>query len=144
MRFWDTSAVVPLLVREAAASPALSKLAKKDPQMIVWWGTPVECVSALSRLEREWPSAGGAVERALKRLDALGRIWHEVQPVEEVRRLSRRLLRVHPLRAADALQLAAAIAASRNNPPDLPLVTLDQRLLDVARREGFPIEGPAA
>lgn len=143
MRFWDSSAVIPLLVREQS-SPALRKLAKKDPQMIVWWGTPVECVSALSRLEREWPSAGGAVEQALKRLDALGRIWHEVQPVEQVRRLSRRLLRVHHLRAADALQLAAAIAASRDHPPDLPLVSLDKRLLDAARREGFPIEGPTA
>jgi predicted nucleic acid-binding protein len=143
VRFWDSSAVIPLLVREAS-SPALRKLAKKDPQMIVWWGTPVECVSALSSLEREWPTAGGAVESALKRLEALARIWHEVQPVEQVRRMSLRLLRVHPLRAADALQLAAAIAASRNNPPDLPLVSLDQRLLDAARREGFPIEGPAA
>jgi predicted nucleic acid-binding protein len=125
VRFWDSSAVIPLLVREAS-SPALRKLAKKDPQMIVWWGTPVECVSALSGLEREWPTAGGAVESALKRLEALARIWHEVQPVEQVRRMSLRLLRVHPLRAADALQLAAAIAASRNNPPDLPLVSLEK------------------
>ncbi len=136
MRFWDSSAVVPLLVRESS-SPALRKLVKSDPDLIVWWGTEIECVSALSRLERETPAAASAIDRALDRLDKLARSWHEVQPTSKVRGLARRLLRVHSLRAADALQLAAAIVASQDHPPNLPLVCLDHRLVDAAKREGF-------
>lgn len=142
MKFWDSSAVVPLLVRESS-SPALRKLAKSDPELIVWWGTESECISALSRLERETEAAAAAVERALDRLDRLARSWHEVQPTPRVRDLARRLLRVHPLRAADALQLAAAIVASRDRPSSLPLVCLDRRLVEAAKREGFRIAEPA-
>jgi hypothetical protein len=50
---------------------------------------------------------------------------------------ARRVLRVHALRAADALQLAAALLVSEGNPGSLEVVTLDDRLLDAARREGF-------
>ena len=51
MRFWDTSAIVPLLVAEEMTSAALGAL-REDAQMYVWWGTGVECVSAIARLER--------------------------------------------------------------------------------------------
>lgn len=43
------------------------------------------------------------------------------------------------LRAADALQLAAALAAAENNPSALSIVTLDDRLAEAAEREGFPL-----
>jgi hypothetical protein len=46
-------------------------------------------------------------------------------------------LRVHPLRAADALQLAAAYIAAERRPSSLELVILDDRLAAAARREGF-------
>ncbi len=48
-----------------------------------------------------------------------------------------RFLRVHPLRAADALQLAAAFIAAERRPPSLEMVTFDDRLADIARKEGF-------
>ncbi len=48
-----------------------------------------------------------------------------------------RFLRVHPLRAADALQLAAAFIAAERRPSSLELITLDDRLAAAARKEGF-------
>lgn len=47
--------------------------------------------------------------QALSLLTALAAIWTEIQPAERVRNGARRLLRVHPLRAANAMQLAAAL-----------------------------------
>jgi hypothetical protein len=47
---------------------------------------------------------------------------------------------VHPLGAADALQLAAALVAAERRPPTLTLVTCDDRLREAAAKEGFLIE----
>jgi hypothetical protein len=55
-----------------------------------------------------------------------------------------RFLRVHPLRVADALQLAAAFVAAERRPPSLQIVTLDERLADAARKEGFALVNIAA
>jgi hypothetical protein len=54
-----------------------------------------------------------------------------------VRDVARRLLRVHPLRAADALQLAAAYLAAERRPSTLEIVTLDERVRLAAAKEGF-------
>ncbi len=143
MKFWDTSAIVPLLLSEATTA-ALTTAYARDPDMLVWWGTDVECVSAIARLEREHPLESATVTTALTRLDALAAAWQEVQPAAGVRRVAVRLLRVHPLRAADSLQLAAAIVASENNPSSLEIVTLDDRLVLAAEREGFPVVRPDA
>ena len=76
---------------------------------------------------------------ALQRLRQLSAGWHEVDPSDEIRESAVRFLRVHPLRAADALQLAAAFAAAERRPTSLELVTLDDRLADAARKEGFVV-----
>lgn len=107
--------------------------------MIVWWATEVECVSAIARLEREGRLTSESTRAALERMDALATGWHEVQPVASVRRTARRLLRVHALRAADSLQLAAAMIASEAHPESLEIVSLDDRLIDAACREAFPV-----
>ncbi len=107
--------------------------------MCVWWATEVECVSALARLEREKALTEAATTVALERLDLLADSWNEVQPVAAVRTAARRLLRVHALRAADALQLAAAVVAAEGQPASLRIVTLDERLAAAARREGFAV-----
>lgn len=135
MRFWDTSAVVPLLVSEDRTDAALGIL-REDPALGVWWGTPVECASAIARLEREGADPA-RVEEAFARLDELARAWTEVEPHEELRQVARRLLRVHPLRAADALQLAAAYLLSERRPPTLAVVTFDERVRLAALKEGF-------
>ena len=138
MKYWDTSAIVPLLISEPATA-ALTANYELDPDMLVWWGTDVECVSAIARVEREHLVPSATVSGALARLDALAAAWQEVQPSATVRRVAVRLLRVHPLRAADSLQLAAAIVAAENDPSSLPLVTLDARLAHAAEREGFSV-----
>jgi uncharacterized protein len=115
-----------------------------DPAMLVWWATPVECVSALARRERDGALDSPGVAEAVDRLDALELHWDEVQPVARLRSQAIRLLRVHPLRAADALQLAAAIVAAEDQPRTLTFLTLDDRLALAAQREGFSVVRPAA
>ena len=141
MRFWDSSAIVPLLVDEPMSGPVLHEY-ERDPEVVAWWATEIECVSALARLERDGSLAAAAMTDALRRLDGISRAWREVQPVSRVRQTAIRLLRVHPLRTADALQLAAAVAAGEDRPATLALVTLDERLGLAAEREGFPVVRP--
>ena len=141
MKFWDASAVVPLVVSEPP-SDALIGLLEADAAMVVWWGTPVEIASALARREREGALSADGATRALERLRSTARAWHEVLPVDAVRTGAQRLLRLHPLRAADSLQLAAAILASEHDPESLEFVGLDERLNEAARREGFPVVRP--
>lgn len=138
MTFWDASAIVPLLVDEPT-SKALASRRTTDPTMVVWWGTPIECVSALCRLEREGALPADGWLAAARRLDALAAGWLEVAPAAAVRDTARRLLRVHPLRAADALQLAAAFEAAEGRPSGTTLLTFDERLRNVALREGFDV-----
>jgi len=141
MRFWDSSAIVPLLVAQASSRAVLETL-EADPDVVAWWATPIECVSALARLEREGHLAARQMVDAVRRLDAVEHAWQEVQPVASVRESALRVLRVHALRTGDALQLAAAIVASEGHPADLPLVTLDDRLGTAAEREGFVVVRP--
>jgi len=142
MKFWDASAIVPLLVDEPARPCLLTDLAA-DPTMFVWWGTPIECVCALARREREGAMTIAGAAHAIERLRALGQSWHEILPTDALRSLAQRLLRVHPLRAADSMQLAAAIAATEHVPERMPFVCLDERLAQAASREGFTVRGLA-
>jgi predicted nucleic acid-binding protein len=138
VRFWDASAIVPLLVVEASTR-RLQALAAKDSSMLVWWGSEIECISALARLERDGALGQQAMTTALKRLRELSDAWHEIDPSDAVRDAAARFLRVHPLRAADALQLGAAFLGSERRPASLEIVTLDDRLSTAARKEGFTV-----
>jgi uncharacterized protein len=138
MRFWDASAIVPLLMTEVTTKP-LQKFAAADATMLVWWATEVECASAIARLEREGALEPPAVTEAFHRLKRLADGWHEVDPSDAIREAAVRFLRVHPFRAADALQLAAAFLAAERRPSSLEIVTLDDRLAAAARKEGFPV-----
>ena len=138
MKFWDASAIVPLVLAEPTTK-VLQTLAAKDPAMLVWWATEVECTSAIARLERDAALDDSAMTQALDRLKQLANGWHEVDPSDSVREAAVRFLRVHPLRAADALQLSAAYIAAERRPSSLAFVTLDDRLALAARREGFVV-----
>ena len=138
MRFWDTSAVVPICVPESS-STAARELLVEDASLVVWWGTRTECVSALMRRTRE----GGLTrpdERAARHvLHLLSQSWMEMQPSDTVRSLAERLLAVHRLRAAHALQLAAAILWCGQHPAGQGFVAFDERLRDASHREGFTV-----
>lgn len=136
MRFWDSSALIPLVVPEPETR-ALGALLRADPVIAAWWGTRLECGAALARLERERRVTGPNMAQARSRLEHLADQWVEISPSPQVREQAERLLRVHALRSADAHQLAAALVASQHRPATLEFVTIDQRLADAARREGF-------
>lgn len=140
MRFWDSSALVPLLVLEKETA-RIRELYRENEDVLVWWTTGVECASAVARLERDQALAAEDATRSLHRLAVLAASWHTIEPTESVRDTAQRLLRVHDLRAADALQLAAAVLAAEGSPRTLPFVCLDRRLGIAAQREGFPLEG---
>ena len=140
MRFWDSSALLPLLVDEPAREHLIGLL-EEDSDVLAWWGTPVEIVSALARREREGLLTADEVAAALAGARVLTDGWHEIVPSDAVRRTAERLLRTHPLRTADALQLAAALIAADHDPASLELVCMDERLKIAARREGFTVLG---
>lgn len=136
VKFWDASAIIALLADEPTRERLLALL-EHDPEILAWWGTPVEIASALARREREKLLSADEVEAALGRARQLAESWHEIVPSASVRRTAERLLRAHPLRAADSLQLAAALIAADHDPSTLDIVCLDMRLATAARREGF-------
>jgi hypothetical protein len=141
VRFWDSSAIVPLLVQEPATA-AVAACYRADSILIVAWTTMVECASAVARAEREGLLTAQDATLALSRLDELAQAWREVEPTDDLRAIARRLLRAHQLRAGDALQLAAATLAAEQRPASLTIVTLDERLETAAGREGFAVLVP--
>lgn len=138
MRFWDGSAIMPLLAREPL-SDDVRRLLEGDVGIVVWWGTRVECFSAISRRAREglMDHEREAVVRDL--LNDLSGIWTEVQPSAGLRTLAEQSLIAHPLRAADALQLASALVWCESRPRGSRFVSLDRRLRTAASRSGFDV-----
>ena len=141
MNFWDTSALVALSVEEPHRQTALRVL-EADEHIVVWWGTSIEYVAAIARRERDGSLTTDEVAAHLSRLNALSQVWYEVQPSQRIKTVAQRLLRVHPLRAADSLQLASALVASEDDPTSLGFVCFDARLNQAASREGFTILKP--
>jgi uncharacterized protein len=138
VRFWDTSALVPLLVAEPG-TPEVRELIEADEEIVVWWGSRVECLSALRRTERDGAFDAADVQSGIRALDALSRVWSVVEPLSGLRVRAERALAVHPLSAADALQLAAGITWRADSTERHEFVCRDARLRDAASREGFAL-----
>lgn len=140
--FWDSSALVPLLLPEGR-SEALTRLLASDEEPVLWWGTPLECQSALQRRHRERPLTPAEQAAAADRPRLIVQHADSIAPTDDLRRRAARLLAFHPLRAADALQLAAALVWCEEQPHGEGFVSLDDRLREAAQREGFTIHpGP--
>jgi len=138
MRFWDSSAIVPLCLTEPT-SKHIQKILREDEDIVVWWATRIECLSAFERRRREGILHAEAASNAKKVLVSLAAGWSEVLPSELVRRRAERLLATHALRAADALQLAAALVWAEEAPEALDLISFDQSLREGALKEGFTV-----
>lgn len=136
--FWDSSAVVPLLIAETR-SPEMAALLGTDRAPAMWWGSPVECQSALHRRRRDETLPPAALAEALARLERLAQDIDTVAPTNRVRERASRALAAHPVRAPDALQLAAALVWSDEAPAGETFVCLDERLRGAARQEGFEV-----
>src|SRR4051812_9272696 len=106
MRFWDSSAIVPLLI-EQPASRSCRDLLRSDQDQIAWMLTPTEITSALCRCHRTGEMTNGDLSRAEVSARRLARRWTRIDAWDPVADEAGRLLHRHPLRAADALQLGA-------------------------------------
>ncbi|MBI4237097.1 MAG: type II toxin-antitoxin system VapC family toxin [Deltaproteobacteria bacterium] len=140
MRYWDSSALVPLVCYEAETARCEQWLAA-DHEIITWAFTPTEVLSALYRKLRAREFKESDCLHAREQLVRLQSAWIEVVNVEIVRQRAHRLLAVHSLRAADALQLAAALTVFDRHIEQEHFMTFDQLLAAAARKEGFTVLG---
>lgn len=138
MIFWDASAIIPLCIDEPQTK-IIKGILKKDTFMAVWWGSIIECHSAFARLRRDKFLKHKEEDQVRHLLAILADAWTEIDPSEDIRNIASRLLLLHPLRAADSLQLAAAIVWAGKTPKGHHFVCLDRRLRDAARKEGFAL-----
>ena len=136
MRYWDSSALVALHVDQKATA-RIRDLYSKDPEVLTWLLSDVEVRSGIVRLGRDGAMDPVEVQTALARIESFWDSVHEVSLVGAVKPRAKRLLGVHPLQAADALQLGAALAGVYDNPLGWEFVCLDHGLGAAARREGF-------
>lgn len=132
--FWDSSALVPLCCVQPQTTEA-RRIFRKRPRQIVWWSAPTEVYSALQRLLREGLLGPTEGRHAVEAFEFLRQEWDEILPSDEVRQTAERLLRSHPLRAADALQLAAAMVWCDYQPSGRAFMCADRRLSDAAKFE---------
>ncbi|MFZ3122752.1 MAG: type II toxin-antitoxin system VapC family toxin [Thermodesulfovibrionales bacterium] len=138
MKFWDASAIIPLCIDEPQTK-ILQDIAKKDNAIAVWWGSLIECYSAFARLRRDGALKFEEEDQLREILASLSDTWTEIEPSEDIRDITGRLLLNHPLRAADSLQLAAAIVWADKKPRGHHFVCLDFRLREAVRKEGFSV-----
>ncbi len=127
---------------EEPRSPACRRLLRADRHVGAWALTRTEIASAVHRKARRGEFDAPGQRAALRRLELLASHWTEVDALAPVRDAADRLLRVHELRAADALQLGAALVLADGRPRRLGFVTADGRLALAAEAENFPVEIP--
>jgi len=135
--FWDTSALVPLCVRESTS--AQLKILYESCAPTIWWATPVEISSALARLLKtmqidvqEWRSARNVIPR-------LANLWFVIQPSDNLRLEASELVEAYDLRAGDAFQLSAALQWCEQKPAGRMFISTDERLRDAALICGFDL-----
>ena len=138
MRYWDASALVPLIVAEADSERVRGWLSKDD-HIVTWVWTRTEITSAIERRTREGLLSRPQRREVLERLGVLAGSWDEVTDVLAVRSRANALLARHALRAADAGQLGAALLVQEQIAGPLTFACGDQRLLSAADREGLRI-----
>jgi predicted nucleic acid-binding protein len=138
VKFWDSSALMPLFVDEPTTDPMRALMAE-DTEVAVWLFTVVELLSAIGRLDRQSTGLDDLIAGVRTDIRDREAEWTLVTHVEAVRRRAERLVGLHPLTAADAMQLSAAQVLSNDRPDTLPFVTLDTVLARAARLEGFRV-----
>jgi predicted nucleic acid-binding protein len=140
VRFWDASALVPTFLEETS-TPDVKSWQTTDPGVTIWMMTRVELISAIARKKRERPELAAVLNHAIRNVLEAASTWVQISDAAATRIHAERIVMEHPLRAADALQLGAALVAADGDPQSLELVTLDRKLAEAARSEGFPVLG---
>lgn len=136
MMFWDSSAIIPLCVDEPKTK-IVRNVTRRDGAIIAWWGSTIECCSAFARLRRDKLLDHKEEVQLRDLLQMLSDSWTEIKPSQDIKNTAGRLLLLHPLRAADSLQLAAALVWADKSPTKHEFVCLDHRLREAANKEGF-------
>jgi uncharacterized protein len=138
LRYWEASALLPLIVEEAGSELA-SQWLVTDDHVCTWAMTRVELASTIERRTREGRLTPKERRAALELVTALAKAATEIIDVEGVRDRATQVLARHALRAADAAQLGAALTVVSAGVRGLQFVTLDRRLADAASREGLDV-----
>jgi hypothetical protein len=138
MRFWDSSALIPLLIREKS-SETMRAILINDRHIAASVITPVEIESALWRRRHHGDFDAEEHSDAEETFAELTRSWSEIGDIIIARGIALDLLSRHVLRAADAIQLATAVIAAGSNRVPLAFITLDRELAAAARAEGFAV-----
>ena len=138
MRFWDASAILPLIVKEPGSELALTWL-REDRDLVVWGLTRLELASAIERRAREGLLRGPERSAALRRAQRIADDAHEIVDLAAVRARGVAVLARHALRAVDAAQLGAALLVADPDPASLTAVVLDRKLASAAEREGLRV-----
>lgn len=135
--FWDASALMPLCV-DLQSTPDVDRLFQ-ETSIVVWWATTIEIRSGLARLVRLHQASIGELGLGCRLLQELRQDWVEIQPTASLREFAENLPDRFGLRAADALQLAAAYTWTMQKPAGRPFISGDKRLLDAAEQMGFRV-----
>ena len=138
MKYWDSSALIALHI-EQEATAQVRDIYAKDPEVLTWVLSDVEVRSGIARLGRDGAMDQAELQTAVSRIEFFWETVHEIYLVEAVKPRAKRLLAVHALKAADAMQLGAALAGAYDNPLGWEFVCLDRSLGAAARREGFRV-----
>lgn len=136
--FWDTSAIVPLICYQSSTKAA-HDVRRRFNISIVWWATAVEVHSSVNRLQRESALSPEEAEKALLDWEKLNGRAGRIMPDDDLLRLAVSMIGSYNLRAADALQLAAALVWCNERPRDRPFVCADNRLSEAADKAGFDV-----
>jgi predicted nucleic acid-binding protein len=137
LAFWDSSSLVPLCVQQQPSGKVHKLRAKYG--FVVWWSTQVELQAAFARLLRADELTRAEYLGAIKSLEMLRRGWRELQPTENLRTRAEALVDRFPLKAADALQLGAAMVWCLDNPVGRKFISGDKQLLHAAGQLGFDL-----
>lgn len=133
--FWDASALVPLCIAQGISHNV--QILYTRYELVVWWTTPVEIASALARLVRMREIGSEDWAKARHVAAVLADDWSAIQPSNALRANAAKLVDRHDLRAADALQLAAALEWCEGAPHGEVFLTADQKLREAAVLSGF-------
>jgi len=136
--FWDSSALIPLCVEQKQTQRSTDLFAIYG--VAVWWSTPVEIVSGLTRLERMGEIGRSELLAGKQLAHTISLTWVSINPSGKIATEACSLLESHPLSAADALQLAAALEWCEGQPTGRVFLTFDQRLREAAELVGFTLE----
>lgn len=136
--FWDSSALLPLCVPQIRSQKAAALYERFA--VVAWWASEVEILSGLSRLRRMGDISHEQFAAGKKLATIVAGDWSPLNLTASIVPDASSMLEQYPLRAADALQVAAALVACEHYPGGYAFITADLRQAEAARQVGFAVE----